>query len=316
MPVFFTWLFLALPLSCLSQNAVTVSGTAFDTTRGRNRVQITLNDTLRKFRESKATNWDEYAKLINDPNYAVWTGHDGKFQIRGKKNDSLHFSSFRHIPKAYRIGDLLKMKVIAVNLEPELCIPYVPCNDTLPAKLYVFVGEKIRIDYVKEKHYCNTIPFDAEFDAEYRIIENVYGSFPRDTIKFTAFTHGPLSFGKFQHVLLFIGEYCGKLYQEKYQFFDVYKTTGGKWASPGDPYRFDRAQTKSIKAEPLAFIDTLWFDARTYGRGEIKQKFPEAYFRVEGNKATPLMGTYVKDLFTVKQEGTLKSKLLGKSNNR
>jgi hypothetical protein len=122
--------------------------------------------------------------------------------------------------------------------------------------------------------------------------------------------YGRLSLGQFQHVLLFVGEYCGKLYHEKYQYFDVYKTASGRWASPGDPYRYDRmVQTKSIKAAPVTFNDTLSFDARTYGWGDIKQKFPEPYFRVEGNKGTPLMGAYVEDLITVKKEGTLKNKL-------
>jgi hypothetical protein len=196
-----------------------------------------------------------------------------------------------------------------VNLKPEDCIPYVPCNDSLPAKLYVFVGEKITLDYVNQ-NYCNYYSWDSKYVAEYRIIENVYDSFPGNTIKFTGFTHGHLSFGNFQHVLLFVGEYCGKLYHEKYQFFDVYKTANGKWASPGDPYRYDKmVQTKSIKAELMTFKDTLWFDARTYGWGDIKKKFPEGYFRVEGNKATPLMGTYVGDLIMVKKEGTLKGKL-------
>ena len=312
MSTLFTGLFLIMSLFCLSQKTILVSGIAFDTTKGRNHVQIILNDTLRKFRESKAPNWDEYAKLIKDPNFVIWAKEDGKFSIRGMQRDSLHFSSFRHIPKAYRIADLLKMKVVVINLEPEVCIPYVPCNDSLPTKFYAFVGEKIRINYVQEKYYCNAIPFDSEFNAEYRIVENVYGDFPYDTIRFTAFTHGPLSFSKFEHVLLFVGEYCGKLYHEKYQYFDVYKTVSGKWASPGDPYRFERKPTKNIKAQIVKFSDTLWFDTRTYGWGERKQVFPEEYFKIEGNKATPLMGTYVKDLLTLKKEGTLKRKIANK----
>lgn len=291
---------------------VTVSGTAFDTTKGRNGVQVVLNDTLRKFREGKTPNWDAYAQLIKDPNYVVWAGENGKFTMKGKLTDSIHFGSLRNIPKAYSIADLLKMKTITINLEPEVCIPYVFCNDSLPAKLYAVVAEKIRVTSVPEKYYCNVIPFNSEFTAEYRVVENVYGHFPKDTIRFTAFTHAPLTFSNFKYVLLFVGEYCGKLYHEKYQYFDVYKTVNGKWASPGDPYRFDKMVTKNIKPQPMEFVDTLWFDARTYGRGEIKQKFPDQYFRVEGNRATPLMGTYVEDLFTIKKEGTLKGKFLNK----
>lgn len=313
MRVLFTWLFLLLSVCCRSQNTVTVSGIAFDTTSGRNRVQITLNDTLNKFWLHKTPNdWQQYFKLMKDSNCTVFAGKDGKFKIRGKKNDSLYFSSFRHITKAYRIGDLLKMKVITVNLKPEGYNPCYPCQDSLPAKLYVFVGEKIRLNSVPNSCIGS---WDGEYAGEYRIIQNLHDSFPGDTIRFTGFTHGRLSLGQFQHVLLFVGEYCGKLYHEKYQFCDVYKTTSGRWASPGDPYRYDKVlQTKNLKAEPMTFIDSLSFDARTYGlgRGDIKDKFPEPYFRVEGNKVTPLMGTYVEDLIRLKKEGTLKSKLLSK----
>jgi hypothetical protein len=79
MPVFFTWLFLLLSLCSFSQNTVTVSGVAFDTTRGRNNVQITLNDTLIKFWLTKEPDWKEYLKLFKDSNYTVWAGKDGKF---------------------------------------------------------------------------------------------------------------------------------------------------------------------------------------------------------------------------------------------
>ena len=118
----------------MSQKIVSVSGTAFDTTKGRNNVQIVLNDTLRKFRESKAPNWDDYAKLINDKSYVVWAREDGKFAIRGMQTDSLYFTSFRHITKAYCIADLLKMRNPTIDLEPEVCIPFVSCNDSLPTK--------------------------------------------------------------------------------------------------------------------------------------------------------------------------------------
>jgi hypothetical protein len=107
-------------------------------------------------------------------------------------------------------------------------VPIVPCTDSLPAKLYAFVAEKISVTYVPPGNGS----WDAEYIGEYRVVENVYGYFPNDTIRFTGFTHMRLSLSNFKHVLLFVGEYCGKLYHEKYQFFDVYKTVEGKWARP------------------------------------------------------------------------------------
>jgi hypothetical protein len=304
-PTFFIAIFLTVSLVCLSQKIVLVSGSAFDTTKGRNPVQIVLNDTLRKWRESKASTANDLVNLIKNGFYVVHTSGDGKFYIRGRLTDSLYFSSFRHITKAYCIADLLKMKKLTINLKPEVGIPLV-CNDSLPAKLYAFVAEKISLTYVTRSNGS----WDAEYIGEYRVVENVYGHFPKDTIRFTGFTHGSVSLNNFKHVLLFVGEYCGKLYHEKYQFFDVYKTVKGKWASPGDPYRFDNmVEQKNIKAQVVQFADSLSFDTRTYRMGQRQGVFPEEYFSVEGNKATPLKGTYVKELLTVKKEGTLKRKI-------
>ena len=46
-------LLLVLSITGYSQK-VTIRGTAFDTTNGRNWVHVVVNDTLRKFRESKS----------------------------------------------------------------------------------------------------------------------------------------------------------------------------------------------------------------------------------------------------------------------
>jgi len=47
---------------------VTIKGTAFDTTNGRNRVNILVNDTLRKFREGNSPDWNKYMKLTEVEN--------------------------------------------------------------------------------------------------------------------------------------------------------------------------------------------------------------------------------------------------------
>jgi hypothetical protein len=76
-----------------------------------------------------------------------------------------------------------------------------------------------------------------------------------------------------------------------------------------DPYRFDPwVEQKNIKAQVMQFADTLDL-VTTYVYGLSKKLFPEEYFRIEGNKAIPLMGTYVKDLVTVKKAGSLKGKI-------
>ena len=305
---FTTIVFLFFTLTASAQK-FTVSGTAFDTTNGRNWVHIVLNDTLRKFTESKSPNWDKYKRLTEDTTVALFAKGDGKFQITANKTDSIFFQSFKHKPKVYLVADLLKLKSINIRLEPEVCIPYVRCDDTLPSKVYIFVGQKINLNYEQEQYYCDVTTMDSRFKAEYKILKQVIGRFPKDTIKFTVFDHyGRPSFSKYENVLLFVSEYCGELYHEKYQYFDLYKTIDGKWASPGDPYKNDEYHRKNLKAQNIRFADTVWFDISKLGEAAIKQQFPSPSYKIEGQKAIPIMGSYIDELIAVKKEGVLKAR--------
>ncbi len=300
-------LLILISFTTYSQEKVIISGTAFDSTNRGLSVHIVLNDTLRMF--SNSSEWDEYQKLSMDTNFVVSTKADGKFRISAKKTDSLFFQSFRHIPQVYAIADLLKMKSINIRLEPQACIPYVRCNDTLPSNVYVFVGQKIKVDYEEEPYYCNRYLLDSRFKAEYKIVKQLAGSFPKDTIVFTVFDHyGTPPFSKYNNVLLFVNEYCNKLYHEKYQYFDLYKTTKGKWASPGDPYKYDEHHRKNIKAKKIKFADSVWFPIRGLHEAIIKRKFPAPYYKIEGQRAIPVMGTYLDDLVTIKKKGILKAR--------
>ena len=165
--------------------------------------------------------------------------------------------------------------------------------------LYVFVGEKIEIsDFQPNK-------VDALFDnglkAKYKVIQNIYGNYKKDTIEFEAYFHcGGAMFSKFKNVLLFVSNSNGRLYLEKYQYFDVYKTIDGRWASPGDTAKFDKQHRVNFKPQHLQFIDTVWYDIRQLDRGCLKRiAFLEPYFKIEGNKAIALMGAYVDELFLI-----------------
>lgn len=305
---FTTIVFLFFTLTASAQK-VTVSGTAFDTTNGRNWVHIVLNDTLRKFREKKSPNWDKYKRLTEDTTVALFAKGDGKFKITANITDSIFFQSFKHKPKVCLVADLLKLKSINIRLEPEVCIPYVRCDDTLPSKVYIFVGQKINFNYEQEQYYCDVTTMDSRFKAEYKILKQVLGRFPKDTIKFTVFDHyGRPSFSKYENVLLFVSEYCGELYHEKYQYFDLYKTIDGKWASPGDPYKNDEYHRKNLKAQNIRFADIVWFDISKLGEAAIKQQFPSPSYKIEGQKAIPIMGSYIDELIAVKKEGVLKAR--------
>ena len=299
-------------LSLFSQR-ITVSGTVFDTTKGRNLVQVVLNDTIRKHRTSQRQpstgHWADYQKLIKDTSYVVLAKGDGKFRIKAAKGDSLHFYAYRHHSKAYAVADLLQMDSIRIALEPEVCMPYTPCNDTVPSRFFAFVGEKISVKGVEPVYYCNVYPMDSEFEAEYRILQKAYGNYDADTIRFRVFDHyGAPAFSKYRHVLLFVSEYCGWLYHEKYQYFELFPTADGRWASPGDPYRYDEYHRKDLKARHISFADSAFYDLSKFNRAYIEKHFPEPYFRIEGQKAIPLMGVYIDDLLAVKREGVLKAR--------
>lgn len=245
-----TFLFLLASFHCFSQT-VLIAGTAFDTTKGRNQVQIVVNDTLSKELQKAEAHLNRYEKyetkftgLLADTNCVVVTKPDGTFRIRVKQTDSLRFHSHNHIEKVYAVVDLLRMNPVTIQLEPGPCEPYVACTDTVPSRVYAFVGEKIKVEYGAP--YCDDrFLLDSKFKAEYRIVQQVIGTYAKDTIAFTVFDHyGRPAFSEYKNALLFVSQYCGKLYHEKYQFFELYKTADGRWASPGNPYRYDNYPSK------------------------------------------------------------------------
>jgi len=293
-----------------SSQKVTIRGTASDTTKGRNWVSVVVNDTLRKFlRESSDPDRREYQQLTEDTSLCVFAKYDGSFRITANLSDSIFFQSFRHKQKVYSVADLLKMDRIDIRLEPEACIPYVPCEDTIPSNFYIFVGQKIKIAYEPEPYYCDVMTMDSRFNVEYKILDQEVGHYSKDSIRFTAFDHyGRPVFSRYEHALLFVSEYCGKLYHEKYQYFELYKTADGKWASPGDPYKYDQYHKKDLVAQTIKFADDVWFDVSKLNEILIKKQYPEPYYKIEGSKAIPVMGSYVDDLITVKKEGVLKAR--------
>lgn len=191
-------------------------------------------------------------------------------------------------------------------------------GQTRKDSLYVFVGEKINIEEIPYKidtlpNGRVEIPMDAGFNCEYRIIENVYGNYPSDTINFKAYDHyGIPTFSKYDNVMLFVSlESDGKLYHEKYQFFNLYKTKNEKWASPysaydyGHPYLKDETQ---IKPERIKFDSSVSFDISKLKDSDIKYWFPKKYYSIKEGKAYPKYGNYIPELFELKKRGILQAR--------
>jgi hypothetical protein len=170
-------------------------------------------------------------------------------------------------------------------------------------KLYVFVGEKIKLERfdankreeVSPGVFKVTMSMDNAYMARYKVLENVYGNYGRDTIEFEVYDHyGEPPFASYENVFLFVSEHNGKLYHEKYQYFDVYRTKDGGWASPGYPYRFEpEMNKKKITFQQVEFEEPVTLE-KAIGRKKYKSVVRE--------------GTEVKDLFEIKKDGVLKAR--------
>ena len=172
--------------------------------------------------------------------------------------------------------------------------------------LIVFVGEKISVVEDPEE-----LSFNRRVRAKYRILEMVHGSYTADTIEFLAYVHeGPLAFDNYSNVLLFVSNHGGQLYHEKYQFFDVYKAQNGKWASPYPTadYNHPFKDSITVKPEKINFPQDLKYSLKPSFQVMRRQDYTAPFYRIVGDYAVPVYGNYVKDLFKLKMETTLKAR--------
>ena len=77
-------------------------------------------------------------------------------------------------------------------------------------------------------------------------------------------------------------------------------------------YRYDDYHRKKIEPSVLEFIDPVSFTIEKSKQNQVKEIYPEPFFKIEGNKAVCLMGAFVEDLFNVKKTGVLKARGLFK----
>lgn len=279
-----------------------ITGIVIDSTKKGNQITVTINDTLNKLLKSN----NSIDKILKDDSYVIKPNENGSFKIKCKESDSLYFASWRHITKSYKVSDLLKMKNIHIELEPEKCIEYVECNEANP-KLYVFIGEKISVDLAPDVYYCNIISLDTEYQVKYKVIENIYGNYPKKTIDFTSYTHSSvLNFDKYQYVLLYVGEYCGKLEHIKYQYDPLYKTKDGKWASPCNSTTNTIVQSLKVLPEKIEFEKPIEYNYKKENIEKTKEKFTSPYFEITENKVVVKYGFYPEKLFEIKKLTSLK----------
>ena len=188
--------------------------------------------------------------------------------------------------------------------------------------LLVFVGEKIDVIYSPEEKKPvvrndsgfvieASISLDYRYIARYKILQMVHGTHKTDTIEFTVFDHyGEPAFSRHQTVLLFVSYHEGKLYHEKYQYFDLYMTQTGQWASPyasGD-YNHTYKKNITVKPEKIPFTDEVSFPIGEMTERAIEIWFPQPFYEIKNGRAIAIYGNYVADLFKLKQQTILKAR--------
>lgn len=179
-------------------------------------------------------------------------------------------------------------------------------------KLFVFIGEKIELKELTDEKDI----MDAKFLAKYKILEKVCGDYRKDTVEFIVYDHyGNPAFEKYKTVMLYLSEYEGVYYHEKYQYHDLYKTKDGKWASPYDWLDNSRADTSNNPVKPVIinFAEEVSYSIAGLKKRDIKRIFPEPFYKVVDSKAVAVFGNYVPELFELKKRGVLAARgLFGK----
>ena len=196
------------------------------------------------------------------------------------------------------------------NAVPRNIRPLIPKSDTSTIEqkntLFAFVGEKIDVQPLP----VNPGSMDVGFRAKYKILLPVYGSYSGATIEFTAYDHyGWPAFASFKNALLFVSEYQGKYYHEKYQFFDVYRTKDGRWAGPykAEDYEHLYNRYTTIKPEIIEFAKPVKYPLHRKGQDSMEYtlSYPGPYYMTKGDSAIAIYGNYIEDLFNLKKSGVL-----------
>jgi len=174
--------------------------------------------------------------------------------------------------------------------------------------LFVFVGQKIKVDRFYQNTDTDEIKLNGSFKAKYKVIQNVFGSYCCDTIEFEANVHEQTpSFSNFEFALLYIIKSKSNLYFLKYNFTDVYKTTDGRWAGSyrtedyiqDDNHKYNNP--KGIAPEKISFIQEVAYSITGRTKENVAYWFPSPYYKIQNNKAIAIWGNYVEQLFELKK---------------
>lgn len=193
------------------------------------------------------------------------------------------------------------------------------CGEDVSSDLIAFVGQRIEV-----KSVANTPPpsepgtivivLDQKFEARYKVLTVLFGTYDQGEIEFTAYDHyGRPAFEKYDTVMLYVSRHDGRLFHQKYQFHDVYRTADGRWAGCGDPYQREPViRQGAVRATSIDFRPKVTFDVSGLTQDEVRARYPSQYFTRSGDVVTCVAGAYAEQLFEVKRQGVLKARGLFK----
>ena len=184
-----------------------------------------------------------------------------------------------------------------------------PSCGTAPGhELAIFVGRKRDVQRIQPEVPVGSILMDEVFRARYQVLQVLCGDLAAPEVEFEVADHyGRPAFEAYPTVLLFLSREGKEWYHEKYQYFDVYESTEGGWASCGDPYRFGDAMGR-ITARPVSFKEELSFPIGDLTEEQIRTRYPPAFYARQGDRVVCRAGSPVTDLVAVKREGFLKAR--------
>jgi hypothetical protein len=291
-------------------------------TNGRS-VQLELNDTLRKIwrsvpdqpllsaqQQNLARQVSSQAvKVMESGRYIFFTDSAGQFNITAQLRDSVQFSAYRHFPQKFAVRDLQRQPQIHIQLVPQPCQEYTPCEEKAPTT-FVFIGRKIRVNRAEQPYYCNRISMDSKFRGRYQLVSNVSGVLPDSVLEFTAYDHyGWPGFSRYETVLLFVSRYCGEYVQQKYMYYPLYKTLDGRWASPVMANDLEHPMAKAApKPHTIRFAAPVEIDIANFDAERVKELYPAPYYRVANGKAIAEYGNYVDELVEIQRQTVLKAR--------
>lgn len=267
---------------------------------------IILNDTINKLDKLRIKDVSIRNMVTANKDVFTCTNDTSYFSIHARPSDTLFFKNNPRLyyPKKFAVSDLMKKKKLVIELESKPCIIPKEREQKIPSKLYVFVGEKINVSSVDTSDYCYML-MDSKYNATYKIEQEFGDHFPDSKITFMAYDHDFSHRFLFENynvnVLLFVEERCGELIHKRYNFFPVYKTQDGRWATPVDTYKDKYDKSKKDLYENIVFDESVSFDLPNQLSDEqmaefIKNRFPEKYYRIKDGKAYPIIGIYAENM--------------------